>query len=475
MVTLLQLLVGCASVEAPSRFEDCPDDECRVAWAIEVFARDPDEAAEAVKGIEDRTARVAVVNRLAETYPGRTGLLCGRLERGPARERCERLNMRQHLQHERPAGEPQPVRVTTRAAGGPVSARLDSPTSLRSAFADVEPLFPAGEDFVAASSVCADLRDPDTCASALSEVAAAKGDGLGAARACALIEPGRWRWECAFHVADMRAHNGRAAGYADSVDLCLLAGDFVDNCLAHGLYLLADVAPDSSVSDPAAWGPAREAAAAVSATWEARHQLLAPLAVSRFWSEALGYAYSASSAVTGGPLGSPGGEAGIPEAAIPHLHAAAARRLLDLEDVGGRDLDGVAAALDAALALRPDQPLALSGASSLYQSSVDLWARDAPGDDAFPSIAYLGTSRRVWSPDVATDRRLALLEAAARTAPPKAELVAREVEATDPLVRFTAVRLIGALESADGRADPGRGAPGARPPDATAANPTQAR
>jgi hypothetical protein len=163
--------------------------------------------------------------------------------------------------------------------------------------------------------------------------------------------------------------------------------------------------------------------------------------------------------VTGDPLDH------VPEIAIPHVRAAAAWRLLELEGRGERTLESWVDVLEAALERRSkpgpaaaaEEVLTEDGKPPRFKGKVDMWTRDQAEDEVRPAALYLGTSRRTTSEDSRTDLALVILEAAARMEPPWTELL--EAGSSHPAepVQWTAGRLtkIAGAVAAQGAQPPG--------------------
>lgn len=445
----------------PDRIEDCPDEACRLSWVLDAYGRDPDRAVAAIDTIADPVERVVVVTRVVETWPGRTRELCSKLTSGPPRTRCERINGRPHLQT-----DPPDRKTTARAAGGPSSAALPTPNPASSPYYGVK----------TGPGPCQQRREPHVCY-ATQAMREALADPGKAAAACAGIEEQKWSSECLFSAAEMLVNARGVEGIAGASDLCIAAVPFSANCLAHVLVMLAKTTPDATEARPDQWAPLVPVAEALAAYWSARSPENADLFVDRFWSETMSLAYADTPQVTGGPIDA------LPARVMPHVRAAAAYRLMELDGLGARE--GLAAwtdALEAALALRADEAhqkprptdprppprgpergrpeaddtvLARSGAA-LFQGKLNFWDEDRPGDEALPAIFYWGTARRTYSADARTDLGICVLEAAAQHANLAAKkgdraaveraraLLVEGAASADPATRWTAERLLAA-------------------------------
>jgi len=153
----------------------------------------------------------------------------------------------------------------------------------------------------------------------------------------------------------------------------------------------------------------------------------------RFWSETALHSVSKAAGVSGDLI-----EA-LPAAAVPHVRAAVAYRVLAAStaplSLSGA-VDVVAAHLDRRLG---NQATLREEASSVMVS--DFWPVDSKGESHLSAISYLGQSRRTVADDPETDLRIAVLEAAARQNPPWDRVISAGKEDADQRVRWTAARL----------------------------------
>ena len=425
---------------------------CRTSWMVANWTTSSDAVVAAIEAEADPVARIASVNRLAEAYPGGTARLCPQLDKGPARDRCNRISSRGHLMPSLP-GQPTlsaEASSTTRAGGGPATTRLGPPSATPRPYRSVPPAASPAE-LVAQSPACAAIPDPTTCASEVAEQAAEAGDLQTAVGACNTVEAEKWRSECTFNAAEKAVLEGGAEAYAAAVDTCLEAGDFAANCQAHLLYLLARSAPLSE-SAPVGWTRTRAGADAVAAAWAVRAPEFTPLVLDRYWSDALAYSYASAEVVTGDPLA----EGAVPDAFHRHVRAAAAGRLLVSQGRGNesRSLDDWVSALRAALGVRVVAERSGRRTARQLRAAEDTWPVDGQDEAARPATFFLGTARRTWSSDPVVDSTISILEAAMRWQPHGRGLIEQGKAHRDEGVRWTAERLGAALELRD-QAPPG--------------------
>ncbi|MDG1483640.1 MAG: hypothetical protein P8R54_28880 [Myxococcota bacterium] len=393
------------------------------------WPEDPVAATELIDALPDPVEVVAVITLLTEAHPGETRALCQRLD-GDARRRCRRLNQRPHLTAEIP------LPAQARTASGPSTVHIlpDIPDPL----ADVSAL-PAAQ--------CSDAVEPRSCRSHLATEAAKAGDIRAAVGLCRGMHGAlRWKHECAFQAAEkvintMRFDRLEAAGEA-----CMAAGDFAAHCLAHLTATLSRQAPPASSPITKPWQEVIEIAAHLDTYWSPQDPQFAEWAIARLWAEVMFLSYARSPRVVGNPLDH------LPPAARPHIHAAAAIRLLHLSRDRSGSLADWQGRLADALAARVEAPLPLSG-QPMALVPVDYWPADRPGDEHIPATFAPGNIRRPTSDDIATDQTLALLEAAARCDPPLEGLLVEAAASSDEMIQWSARRLRAAvmLQSTGGR------------------------
>jgi len=414
---MLLLLLACEG--------ECPDADCRQTELMAQWESDPTAATERIAALTDPIEKVAVITRLTEAHPGQTMALCAQLS-GDAATRCKRLNHRPHLR-----AVPPPPEVNQRAAPGPQSPNILP--GIPEPFADVAPLPALG---------CEDSIEPKSCRSQKSIAAAREGRARTAVGLCRGM-PGDvvWQEECVFHAAEQLLASGSHARLADASAMCLSTGSFAANCLAHLTRRSSLDAPPASTPGRGPWTPILAAAEVLDGYWQSRDPRFATLAIDRLWADALSRSYARSTQIVGNPLDL------LPEATRPHIHAAAALRMLGTAKDRTGTLADWQAQLDAALLQRVERPIPPSTVP-LQASFTGLWPSDAPGEESIPAAFGPGNTRRPIAEDVATDRLLAILEAAARSLPPYTALLEEAKDSPDPLVQWNASRLLEGLEVA---------------------------
>jgi hypothetical protein len=287
-------------------------------------------------------------------------------------------------------------------------------------------------------SACSEATDKNSCLWHLAKTAAKQGRAELAAGLCLAIpideESGHsWRSECLFGSAEMITQTKGSAGYRDGVALCAAAVLFRYNCLDHLLTILTVRAPAANQAAPRSWAEISRSAGEVSAVW--REDSLHDEVMSGFWSLALAFSLSITPEVSGDVLDV------VPEQARPHVHAAAAVRMMELEDPSSRNLKGWVDALEAALKKRIraapsfEKPKAKPRVGQIWQRRKAKWA-------GIPTEVYMKEARRVVSSDFRSDLAIVLLEAAARSEPTPHALILEGIDHPGPLVQFTANEIL---------------------------------
>lgn len=329
--------------------------------------------------------------------PAQALALCAEVTTPNARDRCARLRKRPHLWQPRP------------------EAAVDLPSPYSSTPALTEP--------------CGQHPQPRACWSRFAYGKSAAGDMTAAAGACAAVDAGPWREECWFQAGEAAAERRLAAGYADSLAMCALAGRFQRDCLAHSVSLLAEDAPAVPDGD---WSATIEAADIVTASWASIDPDQGRRWREQLWAEALLYAYDRSMTLNGAPLDA------LPDDADPHVRAAVAWRLLALHGTESHSLDGWAQVLHETTAGRDAATLDDRPRRAL----ASIPALEPP--EGPQTRSWLGVSRRLYSSDDATDQKLCILEAAARL-PGSQPLLDAGTADDNASVQATAARLLRVL------------------------------
>ncbi|MCB9792059.1 MAG: HEAT repeat domain-containing protein [Alphaproteobacteria bacterium] len=393
----------------------------RRAELLALWEADPAAAERALAAVEDPIERQVLVLHIAEQAPGRGEALCALLPVGPTQRRCERIQQRPHL----------------RAS----AERIEDDAALGLAFSDA-----AQDPWVGVQPVEAPCPHPDlrvSCQNDAARVAAVAHEGPAAAAACLALDEQRWRQECFFLAAEAWISGAGPAELAGGLPLCHGAGDFRDRCALHALLHVDRFVPLGEQGRPP--GAGWEALLTLLGTLRTELAPWAPglaedlpgLAAAR----ALRLAYAEVTELTGDPLSA------LPEALHPHVRAALAWRLWQLEGDSGRDLAAWEARLQAALAARPGSGGALPAERPPPPAPLEsLWDSLLPEEAALPRVRFLGRPWRLVHPDPAVDALIALLEVAGRhhRAPGSRPLLEAALRHPEPFVRHTAARLLAA-------------------------------
>jgi hypothetical protein len=438
MPTLL-ILLACGGLGLPKVLMDCGDLDCKRAWVSERWAADPAAVMAAVVGEEDPIVRLVLVQDLSEAHPGETAQLCERLPPDAAQRRCQHLNRRPHLwQLELDA----PATGTTTSALDALAPRA----TIRSPWEGLTPL----------EASCPSAEGRNTCQVDLALTSARRGRAEEAARACLGVPEGKWRYECFFSAADTSFKAGQVQSV---VELCMGSGPYLPRCLVHLLVQVEQLAPSAEVRDARGWEAVSALTSETRAALEARLPELSERTIERLWAGVMARSYTEVTRVTGLPL-----EA-VEAAALPHVRAAAAARLWALESKRAeRGAEVWVGWLKQALADREPSRTGGPVPKRSVEPGMGGWEVTLEGEEALPRVPYLGDAWRAWSPDEDTDLLICLLEAAARGAGKRDRLFQDAMAHADPLVRWTAARLVaadtltapvpGVLEAAAGDTDP---------------------
>jgi hypothetical protein len=415
--------LSCGSGGLPDDISGCEDAACRQAVVVKVFDEQGAEAAAVqLRQMEQPEERIATILFLFETQPERSTQLCRELPAGPTQARCQRATNRPHLWT--------PARVETeattkRTAPGPLTSYLLPDADQASVF--------TGSALSAAR--CTRHPDPRSCLTQDAVANTLQGRAERGSRSCKAIDKSPWREECFFNIAEAALERNRSAGYVDAINLCLDAGDFTANCIAHLSLVMAGSAPSSTESDPAKWVSILEAARVIEGAWASRDAEFGLLLVDRFWADVAAAAFAGSKAVTGDLFRV------LPSGAWPHVRAAAALRLVALDWDEGRTLDAWLALLRAAMEVK-STAVEPKRQAVRFLDVPDRWAKDLPGDELIPAIFYMGTSRRTTVADTDEDLTLCLLEALGRREPLPTALLEAASADPRPAVAWTAKRLL---------------------------------
>lgn len=417
----LLLLLACRD-SLPQEMSACPDAACRQRWVAERWEYDHNGVAAAIASVRDPVERAALVRQLTLAHPGEAAPLCDLLIGPVEQQGCRDRNQRPHLKDIKVDGASAAPPREEESTGLPLTGALPSP------WAGLSP----------ETVPCA--TEPRVCQADEARARAAAGRLEAAAAACLAITDAQWQAECFFQSAESASRNpGRAGG--EAVSLCLGSSSYTARCLSHLVRQLGTGAPRASSADQGRWSAVTEAIATGTGILTPLNAELARAFEGQGWAYALRYATVDETQPNGAPLSV------LPEAAAPHVRAAIAWRMWSLHGQDGWDLATWKRTLDEALADRSPRPQAGGPAPPPRTSALqrDLWLRRLPGEERLTAVPFLGPAQRALSPDPATDAEICLLENAARGRPLGAHLLEEALAEPDPLLRWTAARLLAAV------------------------------
>lgn len=421
ILALLLLLSGCDQA-SPQEWSACADSACRQRWVSDHWEHDHKAVGEAIAGLPDPVERSALVRQLTLAHPGEAAPLCDLLVGPVEQQGCRDRNQRPHLKDIKvdKSSEAAPAQ-DEESTGLPLTGALPSPWTT---------LLP---DTVSCSA------EQRVCQADEARARAAAGRLEAAAAACLAIPDPQWQAECFFQAAEAAGHNpGRAGG--EAVSLCLGSSSYTARCLSHLVRQLGTTAPPASSLDRGRWSALSEAITAGTAILAPANAELARAFEGQAWAYALRFAYVDEGQPDGAPLDA------LPEAAAPHVRAAVAWRMWSLNGQDGWDLATWKQKLAQALADRSAHPQPGGPAPPRTNARQrDLWQKRLPGEEALTAVPFLGPVQRALSTDPATDAEICLLENAARGRPLGAHLLEQALGEPDPLVRWTAARLLSAV------------------------------
>lgn len=420
---LVALFVGCA--------EECTTATCIADAAVSDWPTDEAGVTARIIALPDDLTRTVVVGRVCEAFPGRTAALCTALPDELSRERCIRLNGRPHLAAVpgvTRSGPPEAVSGGVPPDGGAIGARSAGPDDAGLP-EDRLPLPPA----TVPEATCAAAPDRSACLDATALDAALSGDVGRASATCALHVERRWADECRFNAAEQSVRARHADAYAGAAALCGEATSYAQECLVHVLTRVPKRVLPLDAGPNRVQGAVAEAEA-VRGAWSAVGDAVAARHEDRFWALYFANVYRESGAPDGTPL------SWYPEAAWPHVRAAATMRLRELGRLSG-SLDAQVAQVEQVLAARRE-PGQRRGRPPDLVYVENLGSPSSEG----PSVYFLGASRRALGADARTDLVFCVLESAGRAKPADLAVLEEASEHPDARIRAEARRIRAALQ-----------------------------
>ncbi|MFH1469956.1 MAG: hypothetical protein ABIO70_36565 [Pseudomonadota bacterium] len=429
----LAALLFAAACSTQGALQACPDPDCRAAVVQREFATNPVRSAEVLATLAPLEQEV-LVRALAQGYPEDLMGLCAALVADSAgRVACEHMQRRPHLRLGTKARDVQPV--AARQAPGPATRHPALPQ-----------LEPPGEVERAAARVDLGACEGDpSCITGLATAAAAEGWGMRAGAICAEGFSGAAtsQQECDFRSAEALADARRWRATDEVVALCSWAGTFAHGCVQHSIVKMF---PDLPAADAAGPEDVAESLEAVAALERAVGPALAAEYTDLFWAMWTASSFAHAERVDGRLLQV------LPPAAWPHVRMGAAWWFLERYPLeGSADLDVWTAALGARLA-DPGRAHPAAHHPPEHGKERCFWPDDLDDspEGTVPAVFCMGPARRPAAQDPGLDLELALLEASGRIEhPPELEFYRTVLESErDILVRWTALRLLGARDPA---------------------------
>jgi hypothetical protein len=351
---------------------------------------------------QDPLKKLHQITLLSEHLPGQTQALCSLLDSETDKDRCIQLNARPHL------WASQTPKATQKNTEEPAEA-IDSSCPKDAIF--------------------------HSCVTQQAQDAAQRGQLSLTHGLCLGIDSSTWRSECLFSAAESMVLQRGAHGYGQSVQLCLVAEDFAENCLQHLIMLLAQTAPNANTSASTSWEPIVQAERAIQTSWSWRDPQRAKQDSERLWSEAIALSFSAARPVGGAPLDI------LPKDKHPFIHAAVVRKLMELESPNQHSLDEWVQLTLTVLNQRHSQSKTRAPVPP-RADYADLWDNNS----THPSIPLMATSRREYADIQEADIAICILETAARLPPISSELFEAATTSKYPAVVRTTLRLQAKLQ-----------------------------
>lgn len=415
----LAWLVACGG-GTPERFEGCDDLDCQARWVVARWETSPDAVTQAIGSLSDPVARIALVREVGRAWPGRTGALCSLVPSGDAAAACKAQNERPHLAQ---------VKIQDLA-----NASTEQDSDVHGFHFD-RPLPSPWRDVAADHASCGgELLACQTAATQRAQ----DGDLRGAAATCQALDVPAERANCYFKAAETTASLKGAQG-GRSASLCLGAASFAGRCLSHVVEQIGTNAPRAGSEDRSGWAGVAEAIEAARAAIQPADAALSQEVEAQAWAYALRVSFAQELEPSALPF------ALVPPSAAPHARAALAWRLWNLEGLQTRDLAAWELRLRDVMADQSTRRPRKDERTKVSHLVRDLWEEDLPGEEVFTKITYLGSARRALAPEPEADLLVCLLEAAARAQGNNKAILAEALTHPDPVVRWTAARLLATI------------------------------
>ncbi len=409
----------------------CQSAACRSQSVLLAFDTHPTDTLAVLTGLQT-VEKESLLRHLVTARPQDIELICGGLMApdGPGWGVCSRLRERPHLLHSKITLR-DPER-STRPAPGPETRHPPSPSSR----------LETPTDPTAPSALPEDCQPGWPCVTevAIRQLNSTRPIPPGQACLEGFVQEEKLRHECLFRVAEALAEGKRWKAAEPVLRLCASTGSFVHGCLRHTISTLM---PDIPAADTAEPKHLQESLKAIDALRDAVDPEFADLYGDFFWAIWTTQSLRLSKRIDSSLLQL------LPPEARPHVHMAAAYELLRRIDPMQRtDLASLVDRLEGRLAA-PRQPGRVVHHRATLWNPPDFWPDDLQEgfEQKIPAAFCMGVGRRPTSDIPHLDLELAVLEATARlpTQPPARFYLAVLNEHPEDLVRWTALRLLGAL------------------------------
>lgn len=406
------ILASCRSDPAPpTNISDCPDFDCQRAWVLEHYAAEPRSVSTWIASVADPIEQHALVSLVGEHWPGELKTLCQALPPGDALRRCQTIESRPHLWED--SSEQIPVRPSMMPSGivGPFAA------------------VPASTE-----GTCQDSIARHACLQEQALQQVQERSAQHSAALCRGIDDGIWQEECFFRVAERAILAGDQA-FASTMGLCLEAGRFESNCRDHVRNTLTWHVPSVDAGNLYSWQERARGVEAMIGQMSQESPEFGRYLEEVYWAEVMEKAYSSTEVVLGFPEGV------LPAVASPHVRAAAAARMMTMDEtVSWALLEWVEALTQALATARDFDDITMQDGRRTPPRVVDLWA--GQGADVDTTVVYRSGSRRLVASDARSDLAICVLEAAARAQPVRTALLKEGQQHDAVVVRRTAQRLL---------------------------------
>jgi hypothetical protein len=414
MFCLLAMIIGCESGQQP-----CDAPECRREAVLQAWESDPEVGLVRLLALPNEVEITAAASKIMTSYPDTVHTLCDKLQAGPTRRWCTHIKNRPHLKGaERRFADP----------GWQLSKHVE----------DKPELLPSLGAVVPDPEHCDDQPDRHSCIRDVALANAKLGDAQAASANCEALElrgtpPERWRWDCNFMAAEQVIRHHSYGKYDQAVALCGKAGSYLVACLRHLQGLMARDAPAADEAHPEGWAKLGAAADTVGQHWSGT--TFGAALVDGFWAVSISMSMHSAESPSGDLLEH------VPEAAVPHVRAAAAYRVLLDPKAAEQDLDGLVR-MSAAVMDKRHKATPRGSRHEDHRIAPVKWSRREGARAGMAMVQYRGMGVRVVADVPQVDLALCVLEAAARLEPVRTDLLNQGLAHKDARVRWTAEQLL---------------------------------